>query len=101
MGGLQIAHSITRPSLTDFIEKERSLINHDLRALGVIMEEIQVNSRPGLAGKTLLEFLKGVESQFLVLAVQKADKTLIQRPKNELRLESGDSIIVLETAADV
>ena len=101
MGGLQIAHSITRPSLTDFIEKERSLINHDLRALGVKMEEIPVNSRPGLAGKTLLEFLKGVESQFMVLAVQKADKTLIQRPKNELQLEEGDTIIVLETAADV
>lgn len=100
MGGLQIAHTITRPSLTEFIDKERSLINHDLRALGVRLEEIPVDSRPGLTGKSLLDFLKGIESQFMVLAVRKPDKSIVRRPEGSQILEVGDVLIVLEVFAE-
>jgi Trk K+ transport system NAD-binding subunit len=45
--------------------------------------------------KTLQQFLRGVESQVLILAVKKPDGSLVQHPPGNYRLEAGDVVTMI------
>ncbi len=94
-GGIQIAHSITRPSLGSILDQANRYLRHDLRELGVDIVEHPVVPDGIDDGKTVQRLLQGVEADCLVLAVKKPDGTLLQHPPGSYRLEGNDVVILL------
>jgi voltage-gated potassium channel len=95
VGGLQIANSITHPSLSSILQDADRYLKHDLKELGVtLVEEVVVpdgiNDR-----KTIQQFLRENETQSLVLAIRKPDGTVMQHPPGKYHLEANDVMILL------
>jgi voltage-gated potassium channel len=94
-GGMQIANSITHPSLESILKDSSRHINNDLKELGVEIVEHAVVANGVNDRKTLQQLLRGIESNCLVLAVKKPDATLVQHPSGTYRLEAGDTVVML------
>ncbi len=95
VGGMQIANSITHPSLDTILKDEGGQLRRDLGTMGVeIVEHVVLED--GLDDrKTLHGFLRGVESTTMVLAVKKANGTVVQHPEGNYRLEAKDVVTML------
>jgi voltage-gated potassium channel len=94
-GGMQIANSITHPSLDSILRDGSRHINNDLKELGVEIVEHAIVADGVNDRKTVQQLLRGIESNCLVLAVKKPDETLVQHPEGTYRLEAGDTVVML------
>jgi voltage-gated potassium channel len=94
-GGMQIANSITHPSLDSILKDGSRHINNDLKELGVEIVEHAILANGVNDRKTVQQLLRGIESHCLVLAVKKPDETLVQHPEGTYRLEAGDTVVML------
>jgi voltage-gated potassium channel len=94
-GGMQIANSITHPSLDIILKDGSRHINNDLKELGVEIIEHTIIANDVNDRKTLQQLLRGIEAHCLVLAVKKPDETLLQHPESSYRLEAGDTVVML------
>jgi voltage-gated potassium channel len=95
VGGMQIANSITHPSLDSILKDGSRHINNDLKELGVEIVEHAVIADGVNDRKTVQQLLRGVEAHCLVLAVKKPDGSLLQHPEGTYRLEADDVVIML------
>jgi len=95
VGGMQIANSITHPSLESILKDGGGHINKGLKDLGVEIIELPVVPNGVHDRKTLLQLLKGIEAQCLILAVKKPDGTLVQHPPGTYRLEASDVVTMV------
>jgi voltage-gated potassium channel len=95
VGGMQIANSITHPSLESILKDSSRHINNDLKELGVEIVEHPVVAHGVDDRKTVQQLLRGIESHCLVLAVKRPDGSLIQHPEGTYRLEAGDIVVML------
>jgi len=94
-GGMQIANSITHPSLDSILKDSSRHINNDLKELGVEIVEHSIIENGVNDRKTLQQLLRGIESNCMVLAVKKPDASLVQHPSGTYRLEAGDTVVML------
>jgi len=99
VGGMQIANSITRPSLGSVLKDVSQYLRKDLKELGVeIVEHLVVEN--GIDDrKTIQQLLRGIEAQCLVLGIRKPDGSLIQHPPATYRLEANDTVMMLSRGA--
>ncbi|MCE0522283.1 MAG: potassium channel family protein [Methylacidiphilales bacterium] len=95
VGGMQIANSITHPSLDSILQDGSRHLNNDLKELGVEIVEHSIVPNGVNDRKTVQQLLRGVESHCLVLAVKKPDGALLQHPPGNYRLEAGDVVVML------
>jgi voltage-gated potassium channel len=95
VGGMQIANSITHPSLDSILKDAGRHLKNDLRDLGVEIIEHPIVANGVDDRKTLQQLLRGIETRCLVLAIKKPDETLIQHPPGSHRLEGGDIVMML------
>jgi voltage-gated potassium channel len=95
VGGMQIANSITHPSLDSILKDSSRHINNDLKELGIEIVEHAIIANGVNDRKTVQQLLSGIESHCLVLAVKKPDASLIQHPPGSHRLEAGDTVVML------
>jgi voltage-gated potassium channel len=95
VGGLQIANSITHPSLGSILQDASRYLKNDLKDIGVEIVEHTIIPNGVDDRKTLQILLRGIEAQCLVLAVKQADGTLLQHPPSSYRLEGNDTVILL------
>jgi len=95
VGGMQIANSITHPSLDSILKDGSRHINNDLKELGVEIVEHAVVANGVNDRKTVQQLLRGIESHCLVLAIKKPDGALLQHPPGTYRIEAGDVIVML------
>jgi len=98
-GGMQIANSITHPSLDSILKDGARHINKDLKELGVEIKELPVAPNGIHDRKTVQQLLRGAETHCLVLAVKKPDGSLHQHPDGAYRLEANDVVIMLSHGA--
>lgn len=98
-GGIQIAHSITHPSLGSILSSGSAYLRRDLEELGVDIIEHPIAPHGADDRKTLQQLIRGVESECLVLAVKRADGTVVQHPVSSYRLEGGDTVFLLAQRA--
>ena len=77
-GGMQIANSITHPSLDSILKEGGRHLKNDLKELGVEIIEHPIVAHGVDDRKTLHQLLKGVETDCMVLAVKKPDGTLLR-----------------------
>jgi voltage-gated potassium channel len=94
-GGMQIANSITEATLDSVLKGDLTHLNADFKELGVEIVEHHVLAHGVHDRKTVAQFLRGVESNCLVLAVRKSDQTVVQHPGGGHRLEAGDVVVML------
>jgi len=95
VGGMQIANSITHPSLDSILKDSGQHLKKDLKELGVEIVETTVVADGVDDRKTLLSLLKGNETGAMVLAIKKPDGTLLQHPPGSYRLEANDVVVML------
>jgi len=95
VGGMQIAHSITQPSLSAILADPGSLLKSDLRDLGIAMEEMRIIPHGVDDRKTVAQIQRDREKGCLVLAIRKPDGTMIQHPSASHRVEADDVVTLL------
>lgn len=95
VGGMQIAHSITHPSLGDVLKDAKKYLRHELDELGIQISEHVIIPEGVDDRKTLQQLLRGVEARCLVLGVRRPDGTLVQHPESSYRLEANDVVMML------
>jgi voltage-gated potassium channel len=95
IGGTRIAHSITRPAMMNFLGDKRGLIGQDLKQLGVEIDELRLHKHTHLVGKTILELQNLSEGHLLVIALQRADGTVLRSGFIEEKLQAGDSVVII------
>ncbi len=95
IGGIRIAHSITRPATLKFLGDNREMIGEELKKLGVEIDELRLHKRTHLVGTTILELQNMSEGHLLVIALQRADGSVLKSGFIEEKLRSGDSVIII------
>ena len=95
VGGMQIANSITHPSLGSLLKDSNKLLRSGLQELGVDIIEHPIVPDGVDDRKTVKQLLVGVEADRLVLGIKKSDGSLIQHPEGNYRLEANDIVMML------
>jgi voltage-gated potassium channel len=95
VGGMQIANSITHPSLGSILKDVSQYLRKDLKELGVEIVEHHVAPDGVDDRKTVQQLLRGIEAQCLVLGIKKPDGSLVQHPPATYRLEANDTVMML------
>ena len=90
IGAMQIAQTAIRPAVVDFMELATNAENLDLS-----MEEITIDSRSPLAGKTILEASIRQRFGVIVVGIQRRDNRMEFNPEPEVPLNAGDKLVVL------
>ncbi|MEO6739971.1 MAG: NAD-binding protein [Chthoniobacteraceae bacterium] len=95
IGGTRIAHSITRPATMKFLGDSRGLVSEELKHLGVEIDELRLHRHTHLVGKTVLELQNMSDGHLLVIALQRADGSVLRSGFIEEVLHEGDSVIII------
>ena len=99
VGGMQIANSITHPSLGSILKDVSQYLRKDLKELGVEIVEHVVVPNGVDDRKTVQQLIRGIEAQCLVLGIKKPDGSIIQHPPASYRLEAEDIVMMLSRGA--
>ena len=95
IGGIRIAHSITRPATMNFLGDNRGQVSEDLKHLGVEIDELRFHRRAHFIGRTVLELQNESEGHLLVIALQRADGSVLRSGFLEEKIQQGDSLIII------
>ena len=90
IGGQKMAHTITKPAVTDFLE----LTVHD-KNIELEMGELLVKDRSRLKGVTLADSGIRQEMNVIIVAIRKENGEMAFNPSSETRIETGDTLIAL------
>jgi voltage-gated potassium channel len=90
IGGQKMAHTITKPTVTDFLE----LTVHD-KNIELEIEELPVGERSRLKGFTLEGSRIRQEMNVIIVAIRKKDGEMKFNPSSRSVIESGDILIAL------
>ena len=96
IGGQKMAHTITRPAVTDFLELTVHNKNIELE-----MGELLVKKRSRLNGVTLSNSGIRQEMNVIIVAVRKENGKMAFNPSSETRIEAGDTLIALGPGNDL
>jgi len=90
IGGLHLAQTALRPAVVDFVQLATSSENLDLA-----MEQIRIDERSPLAGRTLLQANLRQKYGVIVVGVKHADGRMEFNPAPDAAMRGGDDIVVL------
>lgn len=90
LGGMRLAHAILRPAVVEFVE----LATHR-EHLELEMEELRVSGISPLAGVPLKD--SDIRSRFglIIIAMKRADGSMVFNPPSEMVIEDGDVLITI------
>ena len=94
--GLEMAKLVAKPQVAAFLDIVTSAGGPDLS-----IEEIEVTSGSGQAGKSIRDLRVRHETGALVIAVQKPDGRFDATPSPDTALEVGDVVIAVGTVAEL
>lgn len=89
IGGLRVAHLITKPPTHELIEDaaEISGVDTELETLGIRLHELEISG--DLAGKSLGTVQFNGNAPFILVGLRRKDGRLLRMPPAETLLESG------------
>jgi voltage-gated potassium channel len=90
IGGYRMAQALLRPNVTEFID----FATHDPGA-GMGMEEIPVREHSKLADVALIDSGIRKELDLIIVAIKKADGTMLFNPASHTTIQIGDTLIAL------
>ena len=89
-GGVRMAQSVLRPTVTSFLELASRGGEIDLQ-----MEELQVTEASEIVGKNLIESRIRQRFNLIVIAVKKPSGEMVFNPQPQSVLEAGDTMILV------
>ncbi|MBW2016897.1 MAG: potassium channel protein [Deltaproteobacteria bacterium] len=90
IGGQKMAHILTRPAVTDFLEF--TVHNRDM---GLEMGELEVGEESQLNGLTLVESDIRKDMNVIIVAIRKKGGEMKFNPSSETHIRAGDTLIAL------
>ena len=96
IGGQKMAHSVTKPAVTDFLEF--TVHNKDM---GLEMKELLVSKNSQLNGVALIDSGIRQEMDIIIVAVRKKTSEMSFNPSSETCIEAGDTLIALGKSEDL
>jgi voltage-gated potassium channel len=90
LGGVRMAQSVLRPTVTSFLEMAILGEGMDLQ-----MEEVEISSSSELVDKDLIESQIRPRFNLIVIAIKKPDGEMIFNPVPQEILRAGDTLIVV------
>lgn len=96
IGGQKMAHTITKPAVTDFLE----LTIHD-KDIELELGELLVKDRSRLKGVTLADSGIRQEMNVIIVAIRKENGEMAFNPSYGTRIETGDTLIALGPSNDL
>jgi len=90
LGGVRMAQSVVRPAVTSFLELAAAGDGVDLQ-----MEELDISPGSELAGQSLVQSRIRQRFNLIVIAIKKADGTMLFNPGADAVLSPGDTMIVV------
>ena len=90
IGGQKMAHTITKPAVTDFLE----LTVHD-KDIELEMKELTVGERSRLKDVTLVDSGIRQEMNVIIVAIRDKDGRMTFNPSSQSLIETGDTLIAL------
>lgn len=103
IGGQRMAQLITRPGAEEMLaDREGNAdLQHELGQIGMKLDELQVTPGSPLDGHTLSDIDLSGNRGFLIVAVRRADGTMLLDPPGDCPLAGGDAVIVLGHAGEL
>jgi voltage-gated potassium channel len=90
IGARKMALSLLKPNVVDFMEIASHSFHLDLQ-----IEEIKILSNSSLAGKTIIESKIRDKTKAIILAIKRADGTMLFNPLPDTVINSNDILIAL------
>lgn len=90
IGGVRMAQSVLRPTVTSFMELAHKKTTQDIQ-----MEELTISETSELVGKNLIE--SGIRPRFnlIIIAIKKAGQDMTFNPEPKTVLSAGDTVIAV------
>lgn len=95
IGGLRIAHSITRPKSMEFLKKADSAASHQLKEIGLELRDLDLSRLTQFVGKTVDDLQNQAHGGLLVLAVKRTNGDFVEEPRSDFIFEKSDHIIAV------
>jgi len=96
IGGYHMANMALRPTVVDFID-----VLIDSKHQEMVVEELPVKPESSLVNRSIGEAIDSQRTNVIVLTIKKADKSCLVHPTPEIRLASGDKLILLGTRENI
>lgn len=90
IGALQLAQTALRPAVVDFVQLATSSENLELT-----MEQVRLDERSPLAGRSLLEANLRRRFRVIVVAILRANGHMEFSPSSDTLMNAGDQLVVL------
>jgi voltage-gated potassium channel len=97
IGATKIGHMITRPSAEDLLLETagKMYLNEELKQIGLEMTEIELQAGSPLVGRAVSDAELNGRGGLVIVAIKKADGTLLRNPGPEVKLAANDIFVVL------
>jgi voltage-gated potassium channel len=97
IGATKIANLISRPAAEEMLLEEsgRNVLNEELLQLGLKVQEFNIGSTSRMIGQRLSRIETNGSGGYLIIALRRADGTLLREPPMDTTLSLGDTMMVL------
>lgn len=90
LGGVRMAQSVIRPTVTSFLELTASGNGLDLS-----MEELPISARSELAGVNLIDSKIRHRFNVIIIAIKRVDGQLVFNPPAQMEMQAGDTLLAV------
>ena len=102
LSGERAAQMILRPAMVDFFaDQDLSGLEHELRGLGLQIEQFEVDGKSSLIGRSVGALESSGDGGFLVIAIRRAGGQLIRNPEKHFTFAEEDSVLFMGHAEDI
>ncbi len=96
IGGYHMANIALRPAVVDFLD-----VIVDSKHQEMVVEELEIKPNSPLQNQKIGEKFDHGKINVIILTVKKADKSCLVHPTPDVKLESGDKLILLGTKESI
>ena len=103
IGANKIAQLIIRPSAEDLLltRTGKTHLNEELTAIGLQMNDLEIQANSPLANQPLSRVEVAGSGGFVIVALRRADGSMIHNPSRDVTLAAGDLMIILGHSQDL
>ena len=102
LSGERAAQMILRPAMVDFFtDQDLSGLEHELRVLGLEIEQFEVDGESSLIGRTVGALESSGDGGFLVIAIRRIGGKVVRNPEKHFTFAEEDSVLFMGHAEDI
>ncbi|MGB5348031.1 MAG: potassium channel protein [Polyangiales bacterium] len=102
LSGERAAQMILRPAMVDFFkDQDLSGLEHELRGLGLEIEQFEVDGQSSLIGRTVGALESSGDGGFVVIAIRRAGGKVVRNPEKHFTFAEEDSVLFMGHAEDI